>query len=49
MEGIEQNYKWIREGKLKYRETVAEGFENTYKAFVEIMQGKHIGKTVIKV
>ncbi|ENN76632.1 hypothetical protein YQE_06852, partial [Dendroctonus ponderosae] len=35
MEGIHQNLQWIKQGKLKYRETVTEGFENMFKAFTE--------------
>lgn len=38
-EGVQQNLKWIKEGKLKCRETVTEGFENMLKAFVEMLQG----------
>lgn len=49
MEGIEQNLQWIREGKLKCRETVTESFENLFKAFVEMLQGKNIGKAIVKV
>jgi len=45
--GIEQNLKWIKEGKLKARETVTEGFENMPKAFIEMLRGKNFGKAVI--
>ncbi|KAJ8687618.1 hypothetical protein QAD02_023412 [Eretmocerus hayati] len=48
-EGIEKNLAWIREDKLKYKETVIDGFENTFKAFINLMQGKSIGKTIVKV
>ncbi|KAJ8922440.1 hypothetical protein NQ315_004387 [Exocentrus adspersus] len=49
LEGILYNHKLLREGKLKTRETVTEGFENMYKAFVEMLQGKNFGKAIIKV
>jgi len=49
MEGILQNIEWIREGKLKYHETVTEGFENTFKAFVGMLNGENVGKTLVKV
>ncbi|XP_039453376.1 prostaglandin reductase 1-like [Culex pipiens pallens] len=49
LEGIGQNLKWIQEGKLKYRETVTEGFENMPKAFIEMMKGGNIGKAIVKV
>lgn len=45
--GIEQNLKWIKEGKLKYRETVTEGIENMPKAFIEMLRGKNFGKAVV--
>ncbi|XP_014203990.1 prostaglandin reductase 1-like [Copidosoma floridanum] len=48
MEGIEKNLAWIREGKLKYRETVTEGFENMFDAFVGVLKGKNIGKAIVK-
>ncbi|CAG9860430.1 unnamed protein product [Phyllotreta striolata] len=48
-EGIIQNVKWINEGKLKYREQVTEGFENMAVAFVDMLKGKNIGKSVVKV
>lgn len=49
MEGIEQNLEWIKEGKLKYKETVTDGFVNIFKAFVDMLQGGNIGKAVVKV
>ena len=48
-ESFAQNMKWIREGKLKYRETVTVGFENMFKAFVGLLKGENIGKAVVKV
>ena len=40
---------WVREGKVKSRETVAEGLENTGRAFVAMMSGGNIGKQVVRV
>ncbi|XP_018575695.1 prostaglandin reductase 1 isoform X2 [Anoplophora glabripennis] len=48
-EGIQQNLKWIKEGKLKYHETVTEGFENMLKAFIELFTGGNVGKAIVKV
>ncbi|XP_018028153.1 prostaglandin reductase 1 isoform X1 [Hyalella azteca] len=48
-EGIKQMRDWIDEGKLKYRETVTEGFENQPKAFIGLFTGDNIGKAVVKV
>ncbi|KAJ8947805.1 hypothetical protein NQ314_008548 [Rhamnusium bicolor] len=48
-EGIQQNLKWIKEGKLKYRETVYTGFENTFTAFTDLFKGVNIGKAIVKI
>lgn len=48
-EGLEQNEKWIKEGKLKYKETITEGFENLFDAFVSMLQGGNVGKAIVKV
>ncbi|KAG8228085.1 hypothetical protein J437_LFUL000084 [Ladona fulva] len=48
-EGIMQNLQWIKEGKLKFNETVTEGFDNMPKAFIGMLKGENIGKAVVKV
>jgi NADPH:quinone reductase len=48
-EGIAQMAKWIKEGKLKYREQIIEGFENTPRAFIGMLQGENTGKMLVKV
>lgn len=48
-EGIKQNLKWIKEGKLKYRETVTVGFDNMFQAFSGMLSGKNFGKAIVKV
>ncbi|XP_033221911.1 prostaglandin reductase 1-like [Belonocnema kinseyi] len=48
-ESFTQNKKWIREGKIKYRETVTEGFENIFQAFTGMLKGENTGKAVVKV
>lgn len=40
---------WLREGKLKYREDIVEGFENLPKAFIGLFHGENIGKRIVKV
>ncbi|XP_058445165.1 prostaglandin reductase 1-like [Malaya genurostris] len=49
LEGIQQNLKWIQEGKLKYKETFTEGFANMPKAFIGMLTGENTGKAVVKV
>ncbi|XP_048342207.1 prostaglandin reductase 2-like [Sphaerodactylus townsendi] len=41
--------QWIKEGKLKVRETVVNGLENTGDAFVSMMSGGNIGKQIVHV
>lgn len=41
--------QWLKEGKVKYREDVVEGFENTLTAFQGLLQGNNRGKLVVRV
>jgi leukotriene B4 12-hydroxydehydrogenase/15-oxo-prostaglandin 13-reductase len=47
-EGIKQMAQWLREGKLKHREQVVEGFENTVKAFIGMLKGDNTGKMLVR-
>lgn len=40
---------WLQSGKIKYDETIIEGFENTPQAFIDIFDGKNKGKMLVKV
>lgn len=40
---------WLKSGKLKYDETIVEGFDKTPQAFIDIFDGKNLGKMVVKV
>ena len=40
---------WVRDGKIKYREDIVEGFENAAKAFIGQLGGANFGKLLIKV
>lgn len=48
-EGIKQLAEWLKEGKLKYEETVIEGFENVPDAFLGLFKGANLGKQLVKV
>ncbi|XP_055376173.1 prostaglandin reductase 1-like [Condylostylus longicornis] len=48
-EGFASMLNWVKEGKIKYRETVTEGFENMPNAFMEMLNGKNIGKAIVKI
>ncbi len=38
----------VATGKIKYRETVAEGLENAPKAFIGLLKGANLGKQLVK-
>lgn len=48
-EGLSQMAQWIKEGKLKYKEDIEEGIENTPRAFMAMLKGRNIGKQLVKV
>ncbi|KAG8228102.1 hypothetical protein J437_LFUL000104 [Ladona fulva] len=48
-EGIMQNLQWIKEGKLKYSETITKGFENMPNAFIGMLRGENVGKAIVKI
>ncbi|ALG14052.1 NADP-dependent oxidoreductase [Kibdelosporangium phytohabitans] len=39
--------EWVRTGRLKYAETIVEGFEHTPDAFMDMLAGKNTGKMVV--
>jgi NADPH:quinone reductase len=41
--------QWLREGKLKYRETITRGIENAPTAFIEMLKGRNVGKQIVQV
>jgi NADPH-dependent curcumin reductase CurA len=40
---------WIRDGKLKYEETVVEGLENAPTAMVDLLAGANTGKMLVRI
>ncbi len=48
-EGLQGMRQWLSQGKLKYREDVAQGLENAPQAFIGMLQGKNLGKQLVQV
>ena len=40
---------WVNEGKIKFREDVVEGLENSPAAFIGLLAGKNFGKLIVRV
>ena len=48
-EATEQLGKWVKEGSLKYRESIGEGLENAPALFRGMLKGKNFGKQLVKI
>jgi NADPH-dependent curcumin reductase CurA len=48
-EFVREATEWVRDGRLRYRETVVDGIENAPKAFLGLFRGENVGKMLIKV
>ena len=48
-ESIEEMSKWIKEGKLKYKEDFIDGLEKAPEAFIGLLNGKNFGKLIVKI
>jgi NADPH:quinone reductase len=48
-EGLRQMAQWLKEGKLKYKEDIDHGLENTPRAFIAMLKGRNVGKQLVKV
>lgn len=46
--GVEKLAEWILSGKLKYRETISKGFQNLPTAFIGMLRGENIGKSLVE-
>ena len=47
-EGLAELGKLVAEGKLKFRESVAEGLANAPEAFIGLLKGRNFGKQLVK-
>jgi NADPH-dependent curcumin reductase CurA len=48
-EFLAQMGPWVRDGKVRYVETIVEGIENAPRAFLGLLGGENIGKMLVKV
>ena len=39
---------WLREGQIRYRETVVDGIEHAADAFIGLLRGENLGKMVVR-
>lgn len=47
-EGIQQLSAWLREGKLKYKETIVQGFHQLPSALLGLFKGDNTGKMIVQ-
>ncbi len=47
-EGREQLAAWLKQGKLRYREDIAQGIEAAPQAFIGMLQGNNQGKQLVQ-
>jgi NADPH-dependent curcumin reductase CurA len=41
--------RFVREGRVKYREDIVEGLERAPEAFIGLLRGKNFGKMLVRV
>ncbi|HLK57935.1 MAG TPA: NADP-dependent oxidoreductase [Chthonomonadaceae bacterium] len=41
--------QWLREGKVRYKEDIVEGFESAPEAFLGLFSGRNVGKLLVRV
>jgi hypothetical protein len=47
-EALKDIGQWLKEGRIKYRESIADGIENAPAAFIGLLAGKNFGKQLVK-
>ena len=48
-EGIQHLTEWVKEGKLKFKETVVQGFDRLPTALLGLFSGDNTGKMIVAV
>lgn len=46
---LAQLSEWVKTGRLKVKETVVHGIENTAGAFLSMLRGGNLGKQIVQV
>lgn len=47
-EGVAKLSEWIKDDKLKYRESITQGFDNLPTAFIGMLRGENFGKALVQ-
>jgi NADPH-dependent curcumin reductase len=48
-EALKELAQGVRDGKIKYRESVTQGLENAPRAFIGLLKGENFGKQLVKI
>ncbi len=48
-ESLQTMSSWIKEGKLKYRESITQGLDSCVMAFIGMLRGENFGKTMVRI
>ena len=48
-EALRRLTRWVKDGRLKYKEDVVDGLQNAPRAFMGLMRGENFGKQLIRV
>ena len=41
--------RWVREGRVRYREDVVDGLEQAPRALIGLLEGRNFGKVIVRV
>jgi len=41
--------QWVKEGRVKYREDIVDGFENAPRALIGLLRGENFGKLLVRI